>query len=206
MKCASLAQKAQAKFAETYDVYMKLPVEELVYNPQALEMGVRIFSNNCALCHGSDGGGNVGIPDLSDKDWLYGGSPEQIRHSIEHGRSGNMPPWGDILGSDNISAIGEYVLKLSGQKHDATLAANGEGLFAQNCSACHGETGEGMYVLGAPNLTDDIWLHGGEKNDILRAVWYGFNTSNMPAHKELLREHKLHLLTAYVYSLSYDYE
>ncbi|MFL0811549.1 MAG: cytochrome-c oxidase, cbb3-type subunit III [Agarilytica sp.] len=202
---ASDQEKALEQYAESYDVYSKMPVEDLIHDNGAMKMAIRLFANNCAVCHGADGGGNFGIPNLTDVDWLYGGAPEQIKETLVNGRAGAMPAWGAILGEEKISQITDYVLKISGQEHSASAASDGQALFEQNCTACHGSDGKGVQAIGAPNLTDAVWLYDGTRDGIMHALRSGLN-NNMPAQKELLREEKIHLLTAYVYSLSFDYE
>lgn len=196
-------EKAREEHAETFTAYLNTPIEELIHDSAAMKMGVRLFSNNCAVCHGSDGGGNYGFPNLTDKDWLYGGKPEQIKTSIVDGRAGNMPAWGDVLSEQQVQATAEYVLSLSNQEHNAQLAEAGKPVFMQNCSACHGADGKGMHALGAPNLTDDVWLYDGTKQGILTAIRNG-RANVMPAQKDILQEEKIHILAAYVYGLSYD--
>ena len=114
-----------------------------------------------------------------------------------------MPAWGDILGEKNLSLISDYVLQISGQEHDAAAAKQGETLFAQNCAACHGADAKGMTAVGAPNLTDDIWLYQGDRAGIMQSLRNG-RANQMPAQKDLLREDKIHVLSAYVYSLSQE--
>lgn len=198
-------EKAVARYADSYDAFSKMSVEELIHDNRAMKMGVRLFSNNCAVCHGADGGGNFGIPNLTDGDWLYGGSPEAIKHTLLNGRAGNMPAWGPILGEEKIASIAEYVLKISGQAHVEKQASLGKPLFEQSCSACHGADAKGIKAIGAPNLTDDVWLFDGSRDGILHALRNGI-VNEMPAQKDLIREHKIHILTAYVYSLSFNYE
>lgn len=198
-------EKAVEQYAQSYGVYSKMPVEELIHDSRAIKMGVRLFADNCAVCHGADGGGNYGFPNLTDNEWLYGGTVENIQQSITHGRTGAMPAWGDILGEEKVQRVTQYVLQLSGQAHDATLADGGQQVYMETCSACHGANGEGNTLLGAPNLTDDIWLYSGTPSEIAHSIRSG-RANMMPAQSELLREDKIHLLTAYVYSLSYDYD
>lgn len=197
-------QQAQEKYGEIYAQFASMPIEEVAQDPRALKMGVRLFANNCAVCHGADAGGAYGFPNLTDDDWLYGGSPEQIKQTLTHGRNGMMPAHGPIIGEENVAKVAEYVLSLSGQEHDAEAAAEGQKTFATTCFACHGADGKGNQLLGAPNLTDDIWLYDGSPNGIRHSIRNG-RANVMPAQKDLLREEKIHLLTAYVYSLSqYD--
>lgn len=198
-------EEAQEKLAETFGVYAKMPIEELIHDSRAMKMGVRLFANNCSVCHGADAGGNFGFPNLTDKDWLYGGTPDNILHTITEGRNGQMPAWGPIIGEQNVARAAEYVLSLSGQDHDAVLAEQGAGVFAQNCAACHGANGTGNTAVGAPNLTDNTWLYDGSREGIQHSVRNGLN-NHMPAQKDMLREDKIHILAAYVYSLSYEYD
>lgn len=196
-------QQADARYADTFGTYANTPIEELARNPEAMKMGLRLFANNCAVCHGADGGGNYGFPNLTDHDWLYGGTPEKIKETITLGRKGAMPAWGTLMGETGVVNVSEYVLQISGQEHDAAKAEVGAKLYAQNCVACHGADGKGNQLLGAPNLTDDIWLYGGEPQDIRTSVRFGRN-GEMPAQQELLKPDRIHLLAAYVYSLSLE--
>jgi cytochrome c oxidase cbb3-type subunit III len=196
-------QKAQESYGEIFAKYAAMPVEEVAQDPRALKMGLRIFANNCAVCHGVDAGGSYGFPSLIDNDWLYGGSPAQIKQTITYGRNGNMPAWGPILGEEKVSAAAEYVMSLSGMEHDASLVASGKQVFDMNCAACHGADAKGNIALGAPNLTDDIWLYEGDAKGIRHSIREG-RANVMPAQHDKLREDKIHLLTAYVYSLSSD--
>jgi cytochrome c oxidase cbb3-type subunit 3 len=195
--------EAEKVYAETYGVYSKMPIEEVAKNPDALKMGFRLFSNNCAVCHGADGGGNPGFPNLTDKDWLYGGTPEKIHETIVLGRKAAMPAWGSILGEEGVADVAEYVLQISGNDHDAAKAEIGAKLYTTNCVACHGVDGKGNQLVGAPNLTDNIWLYGGEPATIRQTLRDGRN-GVMPAQQELLKEDRIHLLAAYVYSLSLE--
>jgi cytochrome c oxidase cbb3-type subunit 3 len=194
-------ERAQAKYDEVFGVYAKTSIPDLAKDPKARKMGQRLFLNNCAVCHGSDARGNPGFPNLSDTDWLYGGTPERIEETITKGRQALMPVWGPILGETNIANVTEFVLKRAGLEHDETKAAAGETVFAQNCAACHGADGKGNQMLGAPNLTDDVWLYGGEPQ-VIRQTIRGGRKGVMPAHESTLKPERIHLLAAYVYSLS----
>lgn len=194
-------EDAQEVYAQTYGAYSKMSIEELAAKPDAMKMGFRLFSNNCAVCHGADGGGNPGFPNLTDKDWLYGGEAKNILETITYGRMAAMPAWGGTLGEKGVSEVAEYVLKISGNEHDTTKAAAGEKLYATNCVVCHGAEGKGSHIVGAPNLTDDIWLYGSEPQTIRQTLRDGRN-GVMPAQKDVLKADKIHLLAAYVYSLS----
>ncbi len=198
-------QKADNRYSELYGNFAELPIEELAENPKALKMGLRLFANNCALCHGADGGGNYGFPDLTDKEWLYGGSAEKIKESIAQGRNGQMPAWGDILGEENVANVAEHILSLGGRDHDVEQAKAGATVYNQNCVACHGSEGEGSHLVGAPNLVDDVWLYDGSAAGIRQSIRQG-RAGAMPSQKDKLKANKIHLLSAYVYSLSQDYE
>lgn len=193
--------RARETYNEVFGAYMNMPIEELAQDDEAMKIGFRLFANNCAVCHGADGGGNFGFPNLTDNDWLYGGTPEKIKESITHGRAGNMPPLGPVIGEANVQAVTEHVLALSGQAHDPKLASKGLDVFQQNCAACHNTDGKGSLLLGAPNLTDNIWLYDGSREGIAHSV-RGGRANVMPAQKDMLQEDKIHLLAAYVYSLS----
>ncbi|HWV15811.1 MAG TPA: cytochrome-c oxidase, cbb3-type subunit III [Cellvibrio sp.] len=199
---------AQAQYDATFGEFAKTPIEELAKNPEAMKMGYRVFVNNCAVCHGSDAGGNFGYPNLTDKDWLHGGSPDRIKETITLGRTGAMPPWGPVIGEAGVANVVEFVLKRAGKEHDATKAALGESIFAQTCAACHGADGKGSVQIGAPDLTDDIWLYAPAKPEelaqTLRQTVRNGRTGVMPAHKDTLKPERIHLLAAYIYSLSQD--
>jgi cytochrome c oxidase cbb3-type subunit 3 len=175
-------------------------VATLAKVPAALAIGQKLFLNHCAQCHASDGGGSRGFPSLADRDWLWGGTPEAIKASITEGRAGVMPPLGQALGEEATKDVAHYVMSLSGQAHDSIRKARGEDTFKKICIACHGAEGKGNPALGAPNLTDGIWLHGSGEA-IAETIAKG-RASRMPAHKDLLSPEKIHLLTAYVLSLS----
>ena len=192
--------QAQAAYGPIYDRFAAQDVAALSKNPEALAIGQKLFLNNCAQCHASDGGGSRGFPSLTDRDWLWGGTPEAIKASITDGRTGNMPPLGPVLGEEGVKDAAAYVLALSGNAHDSIRAAKGKEKFAQVCAACHGAEGKGNPALGAPNLTDKVWLHGSGPA-IADTISRG-RVNQMPAHKDLLTPAKIHLLTAYVYSLS----
>jgi len=194
---------AEEVYEKTYGTFAKMPITELTSNQDAMKMGQRLFQDNCSICHGGDGGGNTGFPNLTDHDWLYGGAPEKILETITYGRKAAMPAWGSILGEENVSNVAEYVLSLSGHEHDQEKAELGSKVFATNCVACHGADGKGNQQVGAPNLTDNTWLYGKEPMVIRQTIREGRN-GVMPAQIENLKEGKIHLLAAYVYSLSLD--
>ncbi|OEY67185.1 cytochrome-c oxidase, cbb3-type subunit III [Marinobacter sp. X15-166B] len=194
---------ADAKYGELYAQFGNTPIVELARNEDALQMGQRLFANNCAVCHGSAGRGSVGFPNLTDDDWLYGGDPDSIVHSITKGREGVMPAKGLMpnMTATQVDQVVNYVLGYSGRARDADAAEKGAAVFAQACAACHGADGTGMQAMGAPNLTDDIWLYGSTYERIEETVLYGRH-NKMPAQEDRLSADQIHILAAYVYSLS----
>lgn len=194
-------QLAEEKYAPIFAAYSQASIEELQNNRKALLSGQRIFANNCAVCHGSAATGSYGFPNLTDNDWLYGESPENIKTTILAGRNGSMPGWGAVLGEDGVTEVAEYVMGLSGRDIDQKLASSGKAKYDTTCAVCHGPEGKGNIALGAPNLADTIWLYGGSPELIKHSIRNG-RSGNMPAHKDLLGEDKVHLVTAYVYSLA----
>ncbi len=198
------SQQAASQYGPIFNKYAQQDLAVLANDLDARAIGQRLFLTYCAQCHGSDGGGGFGFPNLRDKDWLYGGDPETIKASIMNGRNGMMPPMGQVLGSESaVKEVANYVLSLSGSRHDPALAAQGKEKYATTCAACHGVDGKGNQAIGAPNLTDDIWLFGGSEKTIIETITTG-RASQMPAHKDFLGEAKVHLLAAYVYSLSLE--
>jgi cytochrome c oxidase cbb3-type subunit 3 len=193
-------QEAKAKYDPVFNQYMGQPVEQVAASSEAREMGQRLFYTYCAQCHGTDAAGATGFPNLTDKDWLYGGEAETIKASIANGRAGVMPALGAALGQDGTKQVANYVLSLSGANHDAGMAASGKALFEANCAACHMPDGKGMAAMGAPNLTDKVWLYGGSEATIIESITKGRN-GVMPAQQQALGEAKVHLLAAYVWGL-----
>ena len=193
---------AQQKYQPLYDKYASMPIEALAQNEEANRTGARLFSNNCAICHGSDARGARGYPNLSDADWLYGGSAAQIKTSIMTGRNGSMPSWKASLGDSGVKNVTSYVLSLSGREVPAEEASAGQKIFSTMCAGCHQADGKGLQALGAPNLTDQIWLYGSSRLKVEQSIAEG-RAGIMPAHKQLLGEAKVHILAAYVYSLSH---
>ncbi len=193
--------KAKADLEPLYAKFTSMPTEEMAKDPQAMAIGERLFMNNCAQCHGSDARGSKSFPNLADGDWLHGGSPEKIRETITNGRIGMMPPMAAAVGSaEDVRNVAHYVLSLSGSPHDAVRASQGKSKFVA-CAACHGMDGKGNPALGAPNLTDDIWLHGWGEAAIVNIVNNGKH-NEMPAQKEKLTEAQIAVLASYVWSLS----
>ncbi len=187
--------------APLFAKYLQQDLPTVAADPQARAMGERMYLTYCVQCHGSDARGSRGFPNLADADWLYGGDAETIKATIGGGRNGVMPPMGAALGTaDDVKNVANYVLSLSGSRHDEAAAAAGREKFAV-CAACHGEAGTGNPALGAPNLTDKTWLHGGSLARIVETIDQG-RTNRMPAFGEMLSEGKIHLLAAYVWGLS----
>jgi cytochrome c oxidase cbb3-type subunit 3 len=193
--------QSDTKHQEVFAQFRSMSDQQLVANSQARETGRRLFANNCAMCHGSDGRGAPGFPNLTDNDWLYGSEFGLILASISSGRQGVMPPLGEVLGQQGVLEAAVYVQQLAGQKADPALAAAGKSRYDMMCVACHGPDGRGNPALGAPNLTDDIWLYGGNPEAIMQTIRQGRN-GNMPAHENLLNEDRRRLLAAYVAGLS----
>lgn len=194
--------KADAEFGPLYDKFLNEDLAMLATNDDAMHTGERLYVNYCSVCHGSDARGAKSFPNLRDNDWLYGGSPETIKTTIMYGRTGAMPAWEGALGGEKgIDQVAEYVQQLAGRNTDADLAALGKAKFDMFCVACHMPDGTGNQAIGAPNLTDNIWLYGGSPKAIKQSIAKG-RTGSMPAHAEFLGEAKVHILAAYIYSLS----
>ena len=193
--------KADDQYGLIFEQYVNQDIATVAKDPAARKIGQRLFVNYCASCHGSDARGAPGFPNLADNSWLYGGEPETIKTSILNGRAGVMPPFGSVLNEQGVEEVTQYVLTLSGREAEAGKAEAGKAAFEANCAACHMPTGTGNPALGAPNLTDNIWLYGGSPKTIAKTITEGRN-GQMPAHGDFLGEDKVHLLAAYVYSLS----
>ena len=193
--------QANVDVAPLYARFDAMAPEQVAMDPKARHIGEHLFLNNCAQCHGSDARGTKGFPNLTDADWLYGGSPEQISASITYGRQGNMPPMAAAVGSpEDVKNLAHHVLSLSGSPHDSLRAALGKGKFGA-CAACHGADGKGNQALGAPNLTDKIWLHGWGEEAIVAMVTQG-KLNQMPGQEGRLTPSQIHVLSAYVWGLS----
>jgi cytochrome c oxidase cbb3-type subunit III len=193
--------QAQASMASVYARFAALPAAALAREPKAMAIGERLFINNCAACHGSDARGSKGFPNLTDRDWLYGGTPEKIEETITHGRQGAMPPMATAVGNaEDVRNVAHYVLSLSGSPHNSIAAQLGRSKFAA-CAACHGADGKGNQALGAPNLADKVWLHGWGEEAIVAMISNG-KTNVMPAQGARLSAEQIHVLAGYVWSLS----
>ena len=193
---------ADATFGPIFRKYAALDIPAIAANPEARAMGERLYLTYCSQCHGSDGRGAPGYPNLADNDWLWGGTPEAIETTIMGGRNGVMPALGAALGGEaDVKNMANYVLSLSGAKHDAAMAAAAQPKFAV-CAACHGADGKGNIALGAPNLTDNIWLFSPSIESISETIRNGRNLQ-MPAQAEALGPEKVRILSGYVWSLSH---
>jgi cytochrome c oxidase cbb3-type subunit 3 len=192
---------AEEKYRDMRDRYLALPVEEIAVDPAVRKMGMRLFANNCAQCHGADAGGAYGFPNLRDDDWIYGGDAATIKATLVNGRQAVMPAWGSVIGDEGIADVTQYVLSLNGRDVDSARAEAGKTVFQTYCVACHGADGTGNPALGAPNLTNGVWLYGGSAEQISQTLHAGRN-GMMPAFKDTLSEDKIHILTAYVYGLN----
>ncbi len=193
--------KAAKTAAPLYARLAALSPEQLAADAQAMGVGERLFVNNCATCHGSDARGSKGFPNLTDGDWLWGGTPEAIAQTIANGRQGMMPPMAAAVGNvADVRNLANHVLSLSGSAHDNIAAQLGREKFAA-CAACHGPKGEGNIALGAPNLSDKVWLHGWGEQAVVSMITNG-KTNVMPAHAERLSAQQIQVLAAYVWQLS----
>lgn len=194
-------EKGNQEVAPLYAKFASMKPEEVSKDPQAHAIGERLFMNNCSQCHGSDARGSKGFPNLTDADWLHGGTPEKIVETLTMGRVGQMPPMAAAVGTaDDVKNVAHYVLSLSASPHDSVRAALGKSKFAA-CAACHGADGKGNTALGAPNLADDIWLHGYGENAIVAMVNNG-KVNQMPAQADKLTAAQIQVLAAYVWGMS----
>jgi cytochrome c oxidase cbb3-type subunit 3 len=195
---------ADAEFGPVFAQFQQTPIAELANDAKAINAGERLFVTYCAVCHGSDARGASGFPNLRDNDWLYGGTPENIKQTLMHGRAGVMPAWETQLGGEEgVKQVAEYVQSLAGREGlDEEQVAAGKSKFDMFCVGCHMPGGTGNQMIGAPNLANNIWLYGGSERSIQESIAKGRN-GKMPAHGEFLGEAKIHILTAYIYSLSH---
>ena len=191
---------AQDRYGPLYARLSAVGLEQLAADPEAKVVGQRLFITYCSQCHASDARGSRGFPNLTDDDWLHGGTPEAIKKTILAGRKGAMPPMAAGLAPAQVKELAAYVRSLSELPHDAAAAGRGKALFAR-CAGCHGAEGKGNVALGAPNLTDKVWLHGSSEAAIVETITLG-RSGVMPAHREFLGEQRSHILAAYVYGLS----
>jgi cytochrome c oxidase cbb3-type subunit 3 len=194
-------KKAEADYGPLFARFASQDMKAVAADPNAHAIGERLFLTYCSQCHGSDARGNKGFPNLTDEDWLYGGTPEAIKQTIMNGRHGQMPSMAAALGSDkDVENVAHYVRSLSGMAADPVKVAFGKPKFAA-CAACHGMDAHGNQALGAPNLADKTWLYGGSADTIMETIRKG-RDNTMPAWGDFLGEQKVHVLSAYVWSLS----
>jgi len=194
-------ETAKKELEPLYSKFAAMSAEELAVNPEAKAIGTSLFMNNCSQCHGSDAKGSRGFPNLTDHDWIHGGSPEKITETLVGGRMGMMPPMAAAVGNeDDVKNVANYVLSLSNSKHDSARAALGKEKFAI-CAACHGAEGKGNQAIGALNLTDNIWLHGAGEKAIIKRINYGV-VNQMPAQGTKFSPAQIHVLASYVWGLS----
>lgn len=193
--------KGNKDVAPIYAKFTAMKPEDLGKDAQAMAIGDRLFMNNCAQCHGSDARGSKGFANLADGDWLWGGTADAVKETLVKGRTGNMPPMAAAVGSaDDVRNVAHYVMSLSNAPHDSVKANLGKEKFAA-CAACHGADGKGNIAMGAPNLTDNIWLHGFGENAIVNIINAG-KVNVMPAWEGKLTPEQIHVLTGYVLNLS----
>lgn len=193
--------KADEQFGPIFAKYAAMEIPDVAADPEGLEIGENLYLNYCAQCHASDARGSRGFPNLADDAWQYGGEPETIKLTLLNGRQGIMPPMAAALPGEGVKDVAHYVMSLSGMTHDNLRKTRGAALFQTNCAVCHGADGTGNKMLGAPNLTDDAWLYGSGESTIIEGIVNGRN-GVMPAWGEFLGEDKVHILSAYVWSLS----
>jgi len=192
--------KMDATVKPLFDKYLAMDLKAVAADKQAMEMGKRLYLTYCMQCHGADARGAKGFPNLTDGDWLYGGEPEQVKETIANGRQGMMPAHAH-LGADSIKDLANYVRSLSGLPNDSVRSAKGKEAFTSaGCVGCHGPEAKGTQAIGAPNLTDKVWLYGSSEATIVETITNG-RQNKMPAWKEFLGDAKVHLLAAYVLSL-----
>lgn len=191
---------ADEKYGPIFAKYREIPVAELTQVSAAMKMGRRIYVNNCSVCHGATGGGSFGFPNLTDEEWMWGDSAEDIFTTISMGRNAAMLAWGDILGNDGVSDVAEFVEQMASREVDVAAAKRGEVHFKTYCVACHGADGKGQKIFGAPDLTNEIWLYGNSRARIEHVIRNGRN-GVMPSFKNKLGADKVHILTAFVKSL-----
>ena len=201
---------AEQKYGPIFAKYSAMSIEQVAQNDEAMKMGARLFANYCTICHGSDAKGAMGFPNLTDSHWRWGGEPAAIKTTILNGRIAAMPGWGQVIGEEGVKNVAAYVRQdLAGLKLPEGTVADveaGKAIFAQNCVACHGQKGEGMAMMGAPNLTAPSgWIYGSGLAQLQQTIRHGRN-GQMPAQEQYLGKDKVHVLAAYVYSLSHKAE
>jgi cytochrome c oxidase cbb3-type subunit 3 len=193
------AAAAEAKIAPLFARFAAVPLDQLAQDAEAVALGRSVYANNCAQCHGADARGAKGFPNLTDADWQWGGHADAVLATIQHGRIGVMPPWGAALGDQGVTEVTAYVQSLSGMQADPSLAGAGQARFAMLCAACHGADGKGNVALGAPNLTDNVWLYGSDTSTIADIIRNGRN-GVMPAWGPIIGDDRVRVAAAFVLS------
>lgn len=193
-------QRHDARFAPVYAELAAMTPEQMAADRTAMQVGRRLFLNNCSTCHGVTGQGGFGFPNLTDSEWIYGKDFDSIKTTILNGRVAVMPGWEAALGDGGVADVTEYVLNMAGRDHDAAAAERGKQKYDMFCVACHGAEGQGNQTLGYPNLNNDIWLYGRDRDQIAFTIRHGRN-GNMPAHRDILGEDKTEVLAGYVLTL-----
>jgi cytochrome c oxidase cbb3-type subunit III len=183
-----------------YAQFRDRDIAALAADPAARSLGREVFLRNCAGCHGADARGALGFPNLADTDWQYGGSPEAIVASIADGRRGVMPMFNGVLSAEAVSTLVAFLPRWNDPRLDAGTRATALRQYAISCAACHGPDGRGNPALGAPNLTDEVWLYGGSPQQLRETILFGRN-GNMPAHRALLTADDIRLVAAWVHGL-----
>jgi len=191
---------ANTRLESLYATFRETPLADLAHDPKAVKVGRNVFANTCAACHGSDARGAQDYPNLVDRDWLYGGDPETVLASVLKGRHGVMPALAATLPDGGVEQVAHYVMSLSGREHDSRLAALGKPRFEGICAACHGVGGKGNPAIGAPNLTDDVWLHGGGDLAAVRTAINNGRSGVMPAWESVIGRDRARLAVAWVLS------
>jgi cytochrome c oxidase cbb3-type subunit 3 len=195
-------QAAAERFEPIYARFAEMDFEVLAADPDAQKLGASLYASYCTTCHGSDARGARGYPNLADGEWIWGNSEDQLVTSIGKGRIAVMPQLGPAMGGeDGIRNMARYVRSLSGLVEADADAAAMQPMFVALCSACHMADGTGNEILGAQNLTDDIWLYGGSEEDVIETLTNGRN-GVMPPHGDLLGDNRTKILAAYILSLS----
>ena len=194
----------EARFAPLYRELAALSAEDIIASNQGMQVGRRLFLNNCATCHGINGTGSKGFPNLTDDEWIWGGDLASVTHSIHQGRQAAMPGWVSSLGDTGVTNVAHYTLSLSGAEHDPALAAQGKAQYDLFCVACHQADGKGNALLGAPDLTNNIWLYGGTLVEVAESIAAG-RSGNMPAQAVLIGPDRATILAAYVMSLQREH-
>ena len=193
----------EQRFAPLYEELAQLDEAALHDNRQAVQVGRRLFINHCSTCHGVNGRGAFGFPNLTDGDWIWGEGFDNVKTTLNHGRQAAMPGWGPALGDQGVADVTQYVLLLAGRSHDVLAADRGAGQYQTFCAACHGGDGSGNPALGAASLRNDVWLYGDAPEQIAHTIRHGRN-GNMPGFSDILSPAKIHVLSGYVTSLSQD--